>query len=77
MAEVGKTLHESIFGQKTKANKCKNCNYPLEVYEIDFKKNTKILRCQRCGLYHIYKKDFVGKWKLRKAVRADLPESPR
>lgn len=72
MAEVGKTLHESLFGQKDKTNRCKNCSYPLEVYEIDFKKNRKILKCQRCGLYHYYKKDFVGKWKLRKAVKPEL-----
>ncbi len=72
MTETGKILHESLFGQKRKANTCTNCNYPLEVYEIDFKKNRKVLRCQRCGLYHFYKKDFVGKWKLQKAVKPDL-----
>lgn len=72
MAEVGKTLHESLFGPKIKTGKCKNCNYPLEIYEIDFKKNRKTLRCQRCGLYHIYKKDFVGKWKLQKVVKPDF-----
>lgn len=74
MAEFGKTLHESLFGQKLKTGRCKNCDYPLEVYEIDFKKNTKILRCQRCGLYHYYKKDFVGKWRLLKAVKPDYPK---
>jgi len=74
VAEFGKTLHESIFGQKLKTGRCKNCDYPLEVYEIDFKKNTKILRCQRCGLYHYYKKDFVGKWRLIKAVKPDFPK---
>jgi hypothetical protein len=72
MAEVGKTLHESLFGQKRKTNKCTNCNYPLELYEIDFKKSRKMLKCQRCGLYHYYKKDLVGKWKLQKAVKPDL-----
>ncbi len=74
MAEVGKTLHESLFGQKLKTNKCKNCGYPLEVYEIDFKKGRKMLKCQRCGLYHYYKKDLVGKWRLQKAVKPDFPQ---
>lgn len=72
MAEVGKTLHESLFGQKQKGNKCTNCGYPLELYEVDFKKNRKMLKCQRCGLYHYYKKDLVGKWKLQKAVKPDF-----
>jgi len=72
MTEVGKSLHGTLFGQKTKGNKCKNCDYPLEIYEIDFKKNKKMLKCQRCGLYHYYKKDFVGKWKLQKVVKPDL-----
>jgi transcription elongation factor Elf1 len=74
MAEVGRTLHESLFSQKIQTNKCTNCNYPLEVYEIDFKKNRKVLKCQRCGLYHFYKKDLVGRWKLQRAKRADLPK---
>jgi RNase P subunit RPR2 len=74
MAEYGKTLHESLFGPKYKPNRCKNCDYPLEVYEIDFKKNTKVMKCQRCGLYHYYKKDFVGKWRLLKAAKPDYPK---
>lgn len=74
MGEVGKTLHESLFGPKTKASRCQNCDYPLELYEVDFKKNTKVLRCQRCGLYHYYKKDLVGKWKLQKAIKHDFPK---
>ncbi|MGD8506835.1 MAG: hypothetical protein PVF15_09270 [Candidatus Bathyarchaeota archaeon] len=73
MAEVGKTLNESLFGPKSKSGKCKGCEYPLEIYEINFKKGRKILRCQRCGLYHYYKKDFVGKWKLQRAVKPDFP----
>ncbi len=72
MTEIGKSLNESLFGPKTKANTCTNCNYPLEIYEIDFKKSRKILKCQRCGLYHYYKKDIVGKWRLQKAVKPDL-----
>jgi RNase P subunit RPR2 len=74
MAEYGRTLHESLFGQKLKISRCKNCDYPLEVYEIDFKKNTKILKCQRCGLYHYYKKDLVGKWRLQRAVKPEFPK---
>jgi predicted nucleic-acid-binding Zn-ribbon protein len=74
MAEVGRTLHESLFGQKLAAGKCKNCDYSLEVYGIDFKKNRKILKCQRCGLYHYYKKDIVGKWRLQKVAKPDSQE---
>ena len=50
MTEVGKSLNESLFGQKVKANKCQNCKYPLEIYEIDFKKNRKMLKDRRWSL---------------------------
>jgi len=49
--------------------KCIDCKGPLELYEIDFKKKRRVMRCQRCGLFHFYKKDFWGKWKLVKAGR--------
>ncbi len=49
--------------------KCVDCGSPLELYELDFKKQRKVLKCQRCGLFHLYKKDFFGKWKLVKAAK--------
>ena len=55
--------------EKTYRGKCVDCGSPLELYEIDFKKSRRIMQCTRCGLYHLYKKDFVGKWKLVKASR--------
>ena len=74
MTELGKSLHESLFSPKLKTDKCTNCSYPLEVYEIDFKKNIKVLKCQRCGLYHYYKKDLVGRWRLQKAKKMEFPK---
>lgn len=55
--------------EKTYRGKCVDCGSPLELYEIDFKKSRRIMQCTRCGLYHLYKKDFVGKWRLVKASR--------
>jgi DNA-directed RNA polymerase subunit RPC12/RpoP len=54
---------------KTYSGECVNCGSPLELYEIDFDKNVRIMQCTKCGLYHFYKKDFLGKWKLIKASR--------
>jgi len=52
---------------KTYTGKCVDCGSLLELYEVDFEKNRRIMQCTRCGLYHFYKKDFFGKWKLVKA----------
>jgi DNA-directed RNA polymerase subunit RPC12/RpoP len=63
---------------KTYKGKCVDCGSPLELYEIDFDKNRRIMQCTRCGLYHFYKKDFFGKWKLVKAGRvSDLWRKPQ
>ncbi len=51
--------------------KCVDCAGPLELYEIDKKKNTKIMKCQKCGLLHFYKQSFFGKWKLLKMTKRD------
>jgi DNA-directed RNA polymerase subunit RPC12/RpoP len=57
--------------QERKAYKgtCIDCGEELELYEIDFEKKRKILRCKKCGLFHFYKANFWGKWKLVKAGR--------
>lgn len=47
--------------------KCAGCGSALELYEIDFEKGRKIMKCIKCGLFHLYKRDFLGKWKLAKA----------
>lgn len=49
--------------------KCVDCGSPLELYEVDFEKGRRIMQCKNCGLYHYYKKEFLGKWKLTKAGR--------
>ena len=63
---------------RTYSDKCVDCGSPLELYEIDFDKGRRIMQCTRCGLYHFYKKDFLGKWKLVKAGRvSDLWRKPK
>jgi hypothetical protein len=42
------------------AEKCYDCNGPLELYEVDMSKSTKIMFCPSCKLFHFYKKDFIG-----------------
>lgn len=74
MTEVGKQLHDTLLDSrpKTHTGKCKNCGSNLELYEIDFKKQMRVLRCQRCGLFHFYQKDIIGRWKLLKAARLEM-----
>lgn len=76
MTEFGKVLRESLFDSrpKTHTGKCRNCGYPLELYEIDFKKSMRVLKCTRCGLFHFYKRDLIGRWKLLKAAKIELPK---
>jgi DNA-directed RNA polymerase subunit RPC12/RpoP len=63
---------------RTYSDKCVDCGSPLELYEIDFDKSRRIMQCTQCGLYHFYKKDFLGKWKLVKAGRvSDLWRKPK
>ncbi|NWF87649.1 hypothetical protein HXY32_07590 [Candidatus Bathyarchaeota archaeon] len=58
---------------KNYGGECVDCGSLLELYEVDFEKNRRILQCTQCGLFHFYKKDFLGKWKIVKAGRvADL-----
>jgi len=48
---------------------CIDCGGPVELVEYDARRNTKITRCQACGLYHFYRKIFLGGWKLLKATK--------
>jgi hypothetical protein len=49
--------------------KCFDCDGSLELVEFDLQKDTKIMKCQQCGLLHHYKKDLLGKWKLLKVAK--------
>lgn len=74
MGEMGKSIHDSLLGSSMdKKGKCKACGSPMELYELDFRKSTKIMRCTRCGMLHVYKKDIVGKWRLLKAQKPEFP----
>jgi hypothetical protein len=74
MSEMGKTMHESLLGSsKAQRGKCKSCGSPLELYELDFRRSTKIMKCDRCGMLHVYRKDIIGKWRLLKAQKPEIP----
>jgi len=74
MGEVGRTIHDSLLGPPTpQKGKCKNCGSPMELYELDFRRSTKIMKCTRCSMLHVYKKDIIGKWKLLKAQKIEMP----
>jgi len=78
MSEVGKSIHDSLLGPpKTQKGKCMNCGSPLELYELDFRRSTKIMRCQRCSTLHLYRKNIVGKWILQKAQKVEMPPPGR
>jgi hypothetical protein len=57
-------------GKETKhTGKCYDCGGSLELYEMDLTKSTKIMLCKTCGLFHFYKKDFIGNYKLTKVSK--------
>jgi len=61
-----------VFGEEERRRHtgvCIDCGGALELYMLDLKKGRRILQCPRCGLYHYYKKDMLGKWKLAKAAK--------
>lgn len=55
--------------KKTIVGNCADRGSSLNLYEVDFENNKRIMQCTGCGLYHFYKKDLFGKWKLVKAGR--------
>ena len=55
--------------ERRHTGKCYDCSGSLELVELDMQKGTKVMKCQNCGLYHYYKKDFLGKWKLLKVSK--------
>ena len=54
---------------KKHTGKCYDCGGPLELFELDIKQSTKVMKCQNCGLFHFYKKDFIGNYKLTKVTK--------
>ena len=57
--------------QRKHTGRCIDCGAVLQLYKLDLKKGRRMLVCSRCGLYHFYKKDFLGKWKLLQASKVD------
>lgn len=55
--------------EKKYSCKCIDCKSTLDLFEVDFEKGQRIMLCTHCNLYHFYKKDFFGNWKLKKASR--------
>lgn len=55
-------------GMKYSEN-CENCRNALQLYELDSRKHMRVMRCQKCGMWHVYKRDVLGKWKLLKAQK--------
>ncbi len=53
---------------------CFDCKGQLQLFEMDMKKSTKIMLCQNCGLFHFYKKNFVGNYKLVKVSKNQKTE---
>jgi len=45
---------ESVQENEKHKGKCEGCNGPLELYEVDYEKKTRILICKRCDLLHFY-----------------------
>jgi len=57
-------------GQERKyLGKCIDCKGTLELVELDIEGAKKIMQCRDCGLFHIYKKDFLGRYKLVKVTK--------
>jgi len=55
--------------QKKYSGKCIACRGTLELVELDIQGAKKIMQCQDCGLFHIYKKDFFSRYKLVKVTK--------
>jgi len=73
MGETGRSIHDALLEPSKAKGKCKGCGSPMELYELDFRRSTKVMRCTRCGMLHMFKKDIIGKWRLIKAQKPELP----
>jgi hypothetical protein len=54
---------------KRHTGKCFDCDGELELFEFDVRLGTRIMMCQKCGLYHFFKKDFLGSWTFLKVSK--------
>jgi hypothetical protein len=64
---------DAMFSEKRREGKCYDCGGPLELFEIDMQKGTRIMKCQACALFHFYKKSFLANWKLIKVSKEVHP----
>jgi uncharacterized Zn finger protein len=51
------------------SEKCVECGSFLKVYDINFQTGRKVMRCEQCGLLHIYKKDRLHGWHIVRVTR--------
>ena len=52
---------------------CFDCGGTVELFEMNMDKSTKVMFCKNCELYHFYKKDFLGTYKLIKVSKNPSP----
>lgn len=57
-----------MFNEKKKADNCSECGSILELFELDVKKEVRIMKCKGCGLFYLYKNGVFG-WKIQKVTR--------
>jgi hypothetical protein len=62
-------FHMSSEPMKKHTGKCFDCEGQTELVEFDVKTETRIMQCQKCGLYHFLRKDFFGGWTLLKVSK--------
>jgi hypothetical protein len=54
---------------KKHTGRCFDCQGQIELVEFDAEKGTRIMQCQKCGLYHFFRKDFFGGWTFLKVSK--------
>jgi len=55
--------------EKKKNNNCYDCGESLELFEMDMRKETKVMKCKGCGMYYFYKKELLSGWKILKITK--------
>ena len=76
LGEIGvmsEYFQENMFSElKNERGNCVDCNGPLTLYEEDFRKRTRVLVCERCGMLHLYTKSRLTGWKLVKVRKKPI-----
>jgi DNA replicative helicase MCM subunit Mcm2 (Cdc46/Mcm family) len=63
---------EPLFPEMRNAKgNCVDCNGPLVLLEEDYRRKTRVLVCERCGLMHLFAKNVLSKWKLIKVRKRE------